>query len=491
MPAVPLDAASLHSSRVVQASPSHPGTTSDMGTAGSPAPAVLSADQKLVQFLEVSGAGTWSWEAHDNSEVWDAKFRRQFGFAPDEPATFEGWLGRIHPDDRVALLDRIAEMMNHPGEDRWDAEFRIQLPDGEVRWMHGFGQAERDSEGRLLGVRGVNFDVTDTRLAWEKVRQSEANLRVAAEVAALGMMEIHYGSGLVFPDERAAVLFGLAPGVGVSRTTVHSRFHPEDRDAIFERVRNSLDPEGSGTFAMEHRVRHPDGTVAWLHVRKQVTFETRDGARRPVSGLLVAIDVTERREAEERRLLVTQEVAHRSKNLLALVQAVARQAALPTDHGFVDRLEARLKALSVNQDVLLLGEAGDVDLETLVRRQLGHFQSLLDVRIRLNGPSLRLGEAAAQTLGLVLHELATNAGKYGSLSAHEGRIQIDWQIDGDDFHLTWQESGGPPVAAPSRKGFGTLVVERMVRQSFEAEVRLDYALQGFSWHLSCPLARLR
>lgn len=271
----------------------------------------LSTDQKLAQLVDVSGAGTWAWEARDNSEVWDAKFRKQFGFSSEEPATFEGWLDRVHPDDRAGLLDRIKKMMEHPGEDRWDAEFRIRVPDGDVRWMHGFGQAERDLDGRLLGVRGLNFDVTDTRLAWEKVRQSEANFRIAAEVAALGMMEIDYAKGLAYPDERASLLFGLRPGGAVPRATIHSRFHPEDREHIFERVRRSLDPAGPGTFSMEHRVRRPDGTVLWLNVRKQVTFEMRDGERRPVSALLVAIDVTERKESEERRLLVTQEVAHR------------------------------------------------------------------------------------------------------------------------------------------------------------------------------------
>jgi two-component sensor histidine kinase len=141
--------------------------------------------------------------------------------------------------------------------------------------------------------------------------------------------------------------------------------------------------------------------------------------------------------------------------------------------------------------VLLLGEHGDINLETLVRRQLGHFQSLLDVRIHLDGPTVRLGETSAQTLGLVLHELATNAGKYGSLSAREGRIKVEWRLEDETLVLSWQESGGPPVAAPSRKGFGSVVVERMVRQSLEGEVRLDYAPEGFSWHLRCPVARLR
>lgn len=446
--------------------------------------------QTSEQFLAVSGAGTWSWEAHDNSEVWDARFRRQFGFGPEEPATFDGWLDRIHPEDRAMLLDRIAAMREPGGGDRWDAVFRIRLPSGETRWMHGFGEGHRDGDGRLRGVRGLNFDVTDTCLAWERVRQSEASLRIAAEVAALGMMEIDYAQGTATPDARAAALFGLEPGLAVSRATVHSRFHPEDREEIFGRVRESLDPQGPGSFAMEHRVRRPDGAVAWLHVRKQVTFEGHD-SRRPVSALLVAIDVTERRETEERRLLVTQEVAHRSKNLLALVQAVARQAALPADEAFVDRLDARIMALSVNQDVLLLGEQGDVDLETLIRRQLGPFEGLLDARIRLAGPAIRLGEAAAQTLGLAIHELATNAGKYGSLSAREGRIDVAWRCEDEALWLSWTESGGPPVVPPSRKGFGRMVVERMVRQSLEAEVQLLYAPEGLVWAIRCPLARLR
>lgn len=442
------------------------------------------------QFLEVSGAGTWSWCAQDNSEVWDARFRQQFGFAAEQPATFDGWLDRVHPEDRGTLIDRVAAMMAPAGEDRWDAVFRIRLPGGETRWMHGFGQADRDHAGHLRGVRGLNFDITETWLAWERVRQSEASLRIAAEVAALGMMEIDYAQGTATPDERAAALFGLAPGVAVTRATVHSRFHPEDREEIFERVRRSLDPRGQGSFAMEHRVRRPDGGVAWLHVRKQVTFAEDGGVRRPVTALLVAIDVTERRESEERRLLVTQEVAHRSKNLLALVQAVARHAALPAEEAFVERLNARIAALSVNQDVLLMGERGDVDLETLIRRQLGPFKSLLDARIALSGPPVRLGEAAAQTLGLVVHELATNAGKYGSLSAREGRIRVAWRVEEEALLLSWTESGGPPVAPPSRKGFGRMVVERMVRQSLHADVQLRYDPEGFSWHLRCPLAQL-
>jgi PAS domain S-box-containing protein len=381
-------------------------------------------------------------------------------------------------------------MLAPHAQDRWEAEFRVRLPDGTVRWMHGFGQAERDAEGWVTCVRGLNFDVTAAHRTRGQLRESEARLRLATEVAGLGMIDVDYATGLAVPDERAAAMFGLAPGVAVAREAVQERFRPEDRAEIALRIREALDPQGEGGFAIERRIRRPNGSEAWLQLRKQVSFDGPAEARRPRRGLWVALDVTERKLKEDHSRFVAQEMAHRSKNLLALVQAVARQTAGTSEGEFLPRFEARLRALAASQDLLVTGDSEGVELAALARRQLAHFGDILDQRIRLDGPPVQLNAGAAQMLGLVLHELSTNAGKHGALSTPRGAVHIDWSVEKGDLTLSWREAGGPPVRPPLRTGFGTVVMDRMMRRALDAEVRLAFASEGFSWHLRCPLERV-
>jgi PAS domain S-box-containing protein len=356
--------------------------------------------------------------------------------------------------------------------------------------MHGFGQAEHDAEGRATCIGGQNFDVAAVHRTRDHLRESEARLRVATEAAELGMIDVEFSTGLAVPDERAGAMFGLAPGIAVAREAVHERFRPEDREEIARRIREALDPQGAGGFVIERRILRPNGSEAWLQVRKQVSFDGPAESRRPARALWVALDVTERKLKEERSRFVAQEMAHRSKNLLVLVQAVARQTAGTSEGEFLPRFEARLRALAASQDLLLSDASEGVQLAILVRRQLAHFGGLLGERIRLDGPPVQLNASAAQTLGLVFHELSTNAGKHGALSVPVGKVRIAWSMGPGDLTLSWREFGGPPVLPPLRTGFGTVVVDRMVRQALGAQVRLAYAPEGFSWHLRCPMEQV-
>jgi two-component sensor histidine kinase len=123
-----------------------------------------------------------------------------------------------------------------------------------------------------------------------------------------------------------------------------------------------------------------------------------------------------------------------------------------------------------------------------VRAQLAHFLDLVGSRIVVDGPLLRLNPASAQAIGLALHELATNAGKYGALSTNSGRVDVCWGTVGDTFSMSWTERDGPPISAPKRLGFGTTVLEAMVTHSLDGAVDLDYASSGVSWRLACPTA---
>ncbi len=182
------------------------------------------------------------------------------------------------------------------------------------------------------------------------------------------------------------------------------------------------------------------------------------------------------------------EVNHRAKNMLCVVDSIAHQTATRNPEDFIERFSERIQALSANQDLLIRNEWNGVEIKDLVCAQLAHFADLIGSRIVMHGPRLRLNPASAQAIGLALHELATNAGKYGALSTEMGRVDIGWVIDGDTLAMNWTEHEGPRVSASKRRGFGTIVMEAMAERSVNGTVDLDYAPSGLTWRLTCPAA---
>ncbi len=181
------------------------------------------------------------------------------------------------------------------------------------------------------------------------------------------------------------------------------------------------------------------------------------------------------------------EVDHRSKNLLAVVQAIVRQTARTgTPDEFVELFSERIRGLAAGQDLLVGNRWKGVALLELARSQLAHFKDALGSRVKLHGAAIELHASAAQTVGMVIHELATNAAKYGALSNESGYVLLDWSIEHGSFAMAWSERGGPPVAQPKRKGFGHTVLVRMAEEALDAEVSLDFAPEGLRWRLRCP-----
>lgn len=192
--------------------------------------------------------------------------------------------------------------------------------------------------------------------------------------------------------------------------------------------------------------------------------------------------------------LLMKEVNHRSKNLLSLIQAIARQTSASNPQDFSKSFSRRLTSLSASQDLLVRNNWEDVDLQDLITSQLGHFKDLIGSRILLTGPKTLLNAANAQTISMAIHELATNATKYGALSNDVGVVNVDWTTTGTGpqamFELHWVESGGPPVVAPETKGFGSKVTGTMVKLSLEGEIETRFQPEGFEWHLACPASSL-
>jgi two-component sensor histidine kinase len=202
-------------------------------------------------------------------------------------------------------------------------------------------------------------------------------------------------------------------------------------------------------------------------------------------------DITQRRQAEAHIQFVMRELSHRTKNLLAVVQSMAWQTARTSIDlkDFGEHFAHRIQALACSHDLLIKGEWQGVRLEDLVRGQLQLFGA--EGQLNAHGHDLMLRPEAAQSLGLALHELATNASKYGALTRPAGRIEVGWSLDQEDaasgqFQMCWRECGGPEVSPPKRNGFGHTVIKDMTGRALRGEVALKFPPEGFVWQLTAP-----
>src|SRR6185312_722503 len=207
-----------------------------------------------------------------------------------------------------------------------------------------------------------------------------------------------------------------------------------------------------------------------------------------------AVDITRYKEQEARIRLLMRELTHRSKNLLTVIQAIMRQTASNSSSfaDFETRFSARLDSLAGSHDLLVREDWQGAAMRELVRSQLGHYTDRGGSQIELTGEPLQIRPDAAQHIGMALHELATNAAKYGALSIPTGKVHVSWTVrtspDGKSIcHLSWEETGGPPVERPSRRGFGRVVIERTVARALGGEVCIDYAETGLRWMLRFPV----
>ncbi len=216
-----------------------------------------------------------------------------------------------------------------------------------------------------------------------------------------------------------------------------------------------------------------------------------------IIGLTCAsVDVTERKEGEAHLRLLLRELTHRSKNLLAVIQAMARQTAnhAGSTDAFLKQFGSRLQALAASHDLLVRESWYGASLGELIRSQLSSYLDGNAVQISIEGPPIALKPEAAQSLGLALHELAINAAKFGALSVPKGRVSITWirretAVD-NAVELDWREQLGPKVKARRKKGFGTMVIERNLARALDAKVNMDFDPDGLHCHIVIPASQI-
>lgn len=457
----------------------------------------------------IPGLGRYRWIIAEGRLTWDGDLPALYGLERP-PEGERGFFERIHPDDRLRVEAEMAAVI--AGEDSYVHEFRILRPDGDVRVVLDRGVVERAPDGTAIALSGVDVDITELRLGDEEPEPSAQDGQDAGRMRGAGRGE---GGPLRTPRSRlletSAILESLFEGAPVGLGVW-------DRDFRFLRLNGAL-AELNGLPVEAHIGRRPDEILpdiegmdelfaGWRHVLetgepwtgvdvagatpadpaaqrrwREHFFPVRVAGR--IIGLAgVVEEVTDQAKAQAQIELLMRELNHRSKNLLGLVQAVARQTARSNPEHFLERFQKRMEALARSQDLLVAQSWHNVRLGDLARSQLGHFGDLLGTRIRLEGPPRAEVDAqAAQALGMALHELGTNAGKHGALSGAEGRVTLSWEIlpGNDRLRIVWQERGGPVVQPPRTRGFGTTVIDRMIRTMLDADVRLEFAPEGLSW----------
>ena len=268
--------------------------------------------------------------------------------------------------------------------------------------------------------------------------------------------------------------------------------HPEDAPRVDQEMARAAMSGGPDAYTVEFRIRRgTDGAERWIAIHgRRFRPEGPDG---PLELIGVARDVTARKLRETHMHLLMREVTHRSKNLLAIIQAMARQTVKDslTASEFEERFSARLRGLAASHDLLAARDWHGAAIDDLARWQLGSAIEAAGDRVTLTGPTLFLKPEAAQNIGLALNELATNAIRFGALSGPTGRVALEWSLDPANteprrFHLSWRESGGPEVTQPRRYGFGHKVVERLAARALDGSVSLTFASTGLQWSLHIP-----
>ena len=488
-------------------------------------------EDRLRRAQEAGGVGMFAVDA-DGVLYPTPEFCRLYGLPPREAYPSTAFEQLVIPED-AHLVSTAASRAS--GEAPRDVEYRIRRPDtGEIRWIARRGDLEYGGHGRSMRFAGMSRDITEQRLARESLAESERRKSALLEL----------GDRLRDLGRTSEMTLMAAEIVGRTLNVGRAGFGRLDSTAEYVDLEPDWNAEGLNSIAGRHRfddcgdlrqdllrgepvvvsdvrkdprtasnvaalqaldvasvinmpVRERGRTVALLFVHDRVP---RDWSAEDLGFLRAVGDRVEaavaRVRAEEQQQLLNRELSHRLKNTLAMVQAIATQTLRGASDIEVAKevLAARLIALGKAHDILMCGdgESQGTDIQAVVESALGSHEDPDRRRFKFRGPLVPCGARAALSLALMVHELATNAAKYGALSTPDGRVTLAWEIDenanAETVRFIWQEEGGPPVTAPSRVGFGSRLIERGLAGAVGGQVVLRYSPEGVCCTLIAPLA---
>ena len=317
-----------------------------------------------------------------------------------------------------------------------------------------------------------------------RLLQSEQRRSLALAAGNMGAWDWDRVNGDCLWDDGQCRIFGVDhEAFAVTPENVRVLLHPEDWSHLQAATNKLL--ESRQAYQGEFRVRRPNGEVRWCFGSAAPTVD-EDGNVVRISG--VTVDITDRKEAEERQALLSREVDHRAKNALALVQSIIRLTRAGSVAAYTAAVEGRIQALSRAHTVLAQSRWQGADLGGLVEEEVAPFRTGDTSRISLQGPRVLLQPTPAQTLALALHELATNAAKYGALSRETGTVKLAWEVDAGALVISWSEAGGPSASKPASQGFGTRLILASVEGQLGGKAQFDWRPEGLKCILSVPLS---
>lgn len=336
--------------------------------------------------------------------------------------------------------------------------------------QHSHGEMEHEIERRM-------FDLS----------ASESRLRFIVSAVNMGVWTLDLGEQRLIASGHCKANFGRDTGEPFTYQDLQAAIDPRDRDRWSTVVEDAI---ASGTdFAIEYRINTPSGEEKWIEVRGQVERDVQD---QPIAIAGISLDITERRQAEEHRKLLARELNHRVQNSLAMAQSVFAQS-LRTANSIEEARQSafgRIQALSTAQNLLTKDGFSAASIRDVVEQTLAPFDG---GNLRIGGPKILLGAKAVSAFSLALHELATNASKYGAMTTERGSVTISWEIEKGEpalmrFH--WSEMDGPPVRQPERRGFGSRVIEDTIKIELGGRATVDYRPTGILYEVIAPLSRL-
>ncbi|GGL37481.1 PAS domain-containing sensor histidine kinase [Caulobacter rhizosphaerae] len=452
--------------------------------------ALEAAQADLRIAVDAAGLGRWDHNPQTGERFWDKRCREIYGLPggviENPPEAFERL---VHPDDLPALMDAVRGALDPASDNTINREYRIRRDrDGATRWIETFGRAFFH-EGQCVRFVGVVSDVTERKEAEADQVLREATMALALDAGNVGTWDFDVRKRHLRWSDRGYDMFGITPGAEVGLDDFYAAMHPEDREATRQALLAAMNPALRADIDVEYRtIGRDDGLERWISAKGRGFF---DEAGRPTRVVGATVDITERKRAELHLRLLVNELNHRVKNSLATIQAIAAQTfhaarSLPQA---LEAFSARIVALAEAHDLLTRENWEGADLLDLLNR--------LEVlhggpeRFAIIGQLVRLSPRMALSLSMVLHELATNAVKYGALSTPQGQVRIAWTVVPGPAQprlvLTWTETGGPPVQPPTRRGFGSRLIERGLAAELSGEARIDFKPDGVVCRIEAAL----